>query len=927
MNLYKKLTNYLLPGQIKKNIYTALLTLLSFTIPVAIALFIFYANDFSLFGGERTMLMADAQSEYISYFRTLKYIYQGNDSLVYTMSKAYGGNFLSTYCFYLSSPFNYFVVFVPDEAIPSFMLLISIIKMGLSSLNMYLFLRFYHHKNSNLHLIFAISYGLCSYSFIYLSNLMWIDGVMILPLVILGIHHIFERQKIILLYPLSLMYALMTSWYIGFMICIFSVIYFLFTFAGKKKKEFVTQRRRLLLEYTILSLVGGFLAAGYWFASFLHFSGTKAGGFNFPQIGEFLNISTVLSGFLTNNYTTSKDILRYGNFVFFFTSIPVLVYFILYFFSKKYPLRQRLCSLLMISFYFLAGFWGVLDTLMHGGAIPTWFPFRYGFVVCFIIVYLASKAHEGIQEVNIYGYISALIAPVVVLLIVSYLPTDLEVTYQFSLPALITYIVTYILLLALYILRKLHVPNLKFTYSLLGLILIPLTSYSAFLGENQVIESNINDNVFQSQEVYEQDMVYQEDFDKIKEYDDSFYRMENTFLRPGSYNSTDNDPTFYQYYGISHYSSTEYKDVMQYNQKLGFHYNHFFEGYDYGSTLAMNSYLGIKYILSDGSRNISFLDDLDQLDIASNNNITFYQNPYVLPLAFLTEKHNASYVNEGVRNRETNRVRWFNHFEYQNEIYHSMKGDIKEENGERKDIYHPIIPTSYTLSHGMTYSIDEDGYHRYTGIKGSQIKITFTVPEEAYQSNLYFYFMDKNSDLTIRMDNSHYEMMSYWHNGIRTFPDNHNHTHTLSITLKKDMKNTRIREEIYYERLDVLKEYTQALQNQSATKLEKKTSLFSFAVEGDINITSNQNKSLLFTIPYEKGVQLYIDDKKVETLTRFNIFTACDLDDITPGQHKIKFVYHDEGFEKGLIIAGIGLISLVGYQIYFILRRRYLVYR
>ena len=70
---------------------------------------------------------------------------------------------------------------------------------------------------------------------------MWLDGVMILPLVALGLHFIKDKNHY-WLYPLAIAYSLMTSWYIGFMICVFAVIYFLYLFIvnfNKEDKEWV----------------------------------------------------------------------------------------------------------------------------------------------------------------------------------------------------------------------------------------------------------------------------------------------------------------------------------------------------------------------------------------------------------------------------------------------------------------------------------------------------------------------------------------------------------------------------------------------------------------------------------------------------------------------------------------------------------------
>ena len=174
----------------KEKIFTIVkesaLLALSFIIPFVLLIVLCSVNKLSLFAyKDNTMMMIDMSSEYIAYMSDFRNLLLGNGNYIYTTRKVFGGDFLSIYTFYLASPFNLFVVFFEQEAIPLFFLWSSIIKMSFASLNMYLLARLTSKFNYQ-RLIIAIGYGLISYSFIYMSNYMWLDGVMILPIVILG---------------------------------------------------------------------------------------------------------------------------------------------------------------------------------------------------------------------------------------------------------------------------------------------------------------------------------------------------------------------------------------------------------------------------------------------------------------------------------------------------------------------------------------------------------------------------------------------------------------------------------------------------------------------------------------------------------------------------------------------------------------------
>lgn len=67
-------------------------------------------------------MMIDMQSQYISYMRYYKSVLEGNKSMIYTLSKVFGGDFMSIFTYYLASPFNLLIVFFSYDEIPAFFL-------------------------------------------------------------------------------------------------------------------------------------------------------------------------------------------------------------------------------------------------------------------------------------------------------------------------------------------------------------------------------------------------------------------------------------------------------------------------------------------------------------------------------------------------------------------------------------------------------------------------------------------------------------------------------------------------------------------------------------------------------------------------------------------------------------------------------------
>ena len=71
----------------------------------------------------------------------------------------------------------------------------------------------------------SLLYGFCAYFVAYYWNIMWLDGMVLLPLITLGIEYIINKEKPFL-YIVSLVIMLFANYFIAYMICIFSVLYF-----------------------------------------------------------------------------------------------------------------------------------------------------------------------------------------------------------------------------------------------------------------------------------------------------------------------------------------------------------------------------------------------------------------------------------------------------------------------------------------------------------------------------------------------------------------------------------------------------------------------------------------------------------------------------------------------------------------------------
>ena len=98
---------------------------------------------------------------------------------------------------------------------------------------------------------------------------MWMDAVIALPLIALGIHGIVARRGGRLLYAMALGYALFSNYYTGFMLCLFAVLWFVYLYLDALLRGQRPQLVRTAGTFAASSLLAGGLAAVMLIPAFL----------------------------------------------------------------------------------------------------------------------------------------------------------------------------------------------------------------------------------------------------------------------------------------------------------------------------------------------------------------------------------------------------------------------------------------------------------------------------------------------------------------------------------------------------------------------------------------------------------------------------------------------------------------------------------
>ena len=157
-------------------------------IPMVIMLGIFVAYRIYPFG-DRSFLASDMYHQYMPFFREMMHKIRAGESLAYSYHVGIGSNFLALFVYYLASPVYLLALLVPEALFVEFLSYIVVLKIGLAGLTAYLYLR-RHFENSDWKaLLFSMFYALSGYMAAYDFNIMWIDPVVLLPLVLLGLEN------------------------------------------------------------------------------------------------------------------------------------------------------------------------------------------------------------------------------------------------------------------------------------------------------------------------------------------------------------------------------------------------------------------------------------------------------------------------------------------------------------------------------------------------------------------------------------------------------------------------------------------------------------------------------------------------------------------------------------------------------------------
>lgn len=362
------------------------LYLLAFLFPLVLLVGIFIYLKVYPFG-ENTYLPVDAFGQYVNFLQYFRNVFLEDGSIIYSLSKSIGGEMYGLFAYYLISPFNFITLFFQKGNMTFVFDIILILKVATSNLTFTYYLN-RRKKADFTNLIFAIMYSFSAYVVTYGFNIMWLDAVILLPLVVAGIDDIVHSKKNIL-YIISLSLTLITNYYVGFMVCIFSLMYFIYKILIgdlENKKEALTKIGIFIISSICAALIAGVILVPV-------FIGLQDGraDFSFSELSldKNFNIENLMSKFATNSFDLEE--IKNSAMPPVFCGILANVLTLSYFFNGKIKIREKILSLLLLILFIISFYIKGINLLWSMGNIPAWYIYRYAFCFSFMYIIFAKK--------------------------------------------------------------------------------------------------------------------------------------------------------------------------------------------------------------------------------------------------------------------------------------------------------------------------------------------------------------------------------------------------------------------------------------------------------------------------------------------------------------------------------------------------------
>ncbi|WP_461219578.1 YfhO family protein [Lapidilactobacillus salsurivasis] len=821
-----------------------------------------------------SILSNDLSQQYLSLFAYYRKVWQGQATIGYSFSSGLGGSMAGDWAYYLLSPFNLILLLFPQAQLPLGLYVVIMLKLGSASLAFtYMARRCYPQLQALQLWSLAVAYSLMGFVVVYYLHLLWLDALICLPLIVWGLRRLtWDGSPLTYLFWLAA--ALITNYYMGFMLCIFSVLMFLYF--GLLDWAKIQRKLRVIVNFVGASILAGGLAAFVLIPTWQNLTGGKFKLTETHLSTERLGSWQFFSKFVVGNNSNHYPNLFIGTFA--------LLLFILFFLNQRIGWREKLITLGLTLLLGSGLMFEPIYLLWHGFQPPISFPYRFAYLLSFWLLFVAARAWQaGLEPLTRWQGFTLVGLGVV------YTGYFFWRRHNFSAISATRLAWGLCVLLAgvalLFWLQK-RQP----TWAYAGILVLTCLD----LGLNMVlIQRTVHTD---SGTVYRQYATeLGDEIDQIKAdagNQTQFYRIDKNFMRAHDRG----DAYQHSYHGASLYTSNIAAVVPEFYQKLGLPGFGYTVAYTNGTKLT-DALLGIRYFIDDPQTQSQSKTGVDYYGvrtdltsepiIAKNGTRVTYRNDQALGLGFAaagiaalpTTTASAPLAN-------------------QNRLFQELTGSQEQPLSLLKRSSLRLRNLTATTASGVTTLTKERA-----GAAASLTTSYQGLPAEtSYYLSVDQHFRPSVSDFYVNGKKIDFFPVAVQPLVLGVKPVNGRIT--IKIKLKTDQLNYRALDLARFE-ANVFAQGWQRLQQR-----QWQLSEFSDTkVVGTITTTAAQ-PNFLTTIPTVKGWQAQVDGQTVPLQTGLGTFIALKL---KPGRHRITLTYQVPGLRRGLWVSLLSLLLVLAW--------------
>lgn len=842
------------------------LYLFSFLAPVMIMLVIFMIQRIYPFG-ERSFLHIDMYHQYFPFLVEFYHKLKNGESLFYSWHTGIGSNFLALYVYYLASPSNWLCVLIPERFLMEFLSYMVVIKIGLCGLTFTYYIRKHFQSSSWAILCFSLFYALSGFMAAYNWDVMWLDVIILAPVIVLGVERLVNEGKCYL-YCITLGLSILSNYYLSIMLCMFLVLYFfVLLIAGNpsaecpsaplafpKLNEIKNFYAKAAIRFGVYSLLAGGMAAVLLLPELAALRFTEFSDINFPSsLKTYFPILDMLARHCFN-VTVETGLDHWPNI---YCGVLVFVLLPLYVLQKHIPLRQKVPKLLLLAFMLVSFSTNVLNFIWHGLNYPDSLPARQSFLYILLLLTVCYEALLHLREYSGTMIGAVLTGVLFFLLFCEKIATDDAIADTCFLVTGI-FLLIYAGLFSYYRHcqeKRGSVPKLMCLCAIL--VTVAESGVNTYLTSVPTVSRTTYLSNYDSYQTLTDRTVQNEGGD--------FFRFEKFARR------TQNDAMLIGFQGGSYFSSTLNSLVSDFYEKYGMRasrVNYCFEG----ATPVTAALLSVRYMLYTLDRGY---DNLFQFADAEGN-LYLYKNNYTLPLGYMVTSLKAPFndaedVEENIHEDDMDDKN-LDPLQRQNKLVHHL--------GISEDVFLEVDIIPYG-SEADLFVEDDAHYYAYTSnTRIDTIKMNYEEESKSFSQIKKKYILDLG-----------------YHKAGETVSLKSENGENLNLTAYK------VNEPVLARFVNHLNQQTMTVDAYDETSLD-----------GHIDVASAGQ--LVLSVPYDPGWTLYVDGVETDMDLFEDTFIGTYLDE---GSHTIALRYFPQGFVPGVIVS---IVSILLFAMLYYLSHR-----